>query len=65
MAELLAVALGVLGVAIVVWDVAASWYGQPYNTVSNIIGEWSHRYPATTFAAGMLAGHLFWQRVQG
>lgn len=30
-------------------------------TISNVMIEWSHDYPAMTFLMGFLMGHLFWQ----
>ena len=63
MSELLALAIGALALAVGIWDFAVVSWGDPQDTVSNIIGQWSHAFPALPFGAGLLMGHLFWPRV--
>ena len=51
-----AVILAILG-----YDVFAYMNGGQQSTVSNVVIEWSHQYPAMTFFIGFVMGHLFWQ----
>lgn len=39
-------------------DVVATWHDEP--TVSNIISEWSTRFPILAVSIGVMIGHLFW-----
>ena len=52
----------IFGVLIVagVWDIYATRTAGPESSVSAVIGGWAQRFPAVIFAAGFLAGHLFW-----
>ena len=45
---------------VVIFDVAVSVAKVP--TVSERIWFWIHRHPVVAFVAGMVCGHLFWQR---
>lgn len=49
-------------VAIVVWDLYVSYAGRHQDTVSQILGEWSRRWPETLLVLGMLLHHLFGSR---
>jgi len=55
LALLLAGAMAFAGV----WDAVALFLGGRENTISSIVVDWSHQVPLIPFAAGMLAGHLF------
>ncbi len=52
----LAVCLAVVGVA----DVALNVRYGPEATVSRVVLSWTRSYPILAFAAGIVAGHLFW-----
>lgn len=53
---LLAIAFIVAGLA----DLYSGLHGIKGQTVSEIILEFSQRYPMAVFAVGMLTGHLIW-----
>jgi hypothetical protein len=44
-----------------VYDVAAYLIAGHDATVTAAIRDWTHKWPVVAFAAGFLAGHLFWQ----
>jgi hypothetical protein len=56
---LLVIALFIIG--LLGYDVYAYVVGGQDATVSNVIIELSHDYPAGTFLVGFAMGHLFWQ----
>lgn len=60
MPELLAIALLIVLGAIATWDIYAAFGPGWEYTVSALLGSWAARYPMLPFAAGILAGHLFW-----
>lgn len=58
-AALSVLALIILGL-IWIFDVAALFRGEPRETVSVVIRDWSQRYPVIPFLAGCITGHIFW-----
>jgi hypothetical protein len=56
-----AVVLATLGL-LAAWDAAVIALAGPDASISRVVDDWARRYPAGTFAAGFVAGHLFWQR---
>jgi len=47
-------------VAAFLWDWWAIVKGQPQDTVSAVILDWSQRWPVLPFFMGMAVGHLLW-----
>jgi hypothetical protein len=54
--------LHLLIIGIVAWDVTMIWLGHGQETVSEILREWSRRYPELLLVLGMLLYHLFGSR---
>lgn len=52
----------VASVGVAVYDIIAAFAPGNWRTVSDVIGEWSFRWPILPFMAGLLTGHLFWRR---
>jgi len=50
--------LGVIGFALIAWDVYARAY--PGGTVSEVVLGGAMRHPILPFLSGVLCGHLFW-----
>ena len=48
-------------IIIILFDVYAFNVGGREATMSKIIDQWAHEYPAFTFAMGFINGHLFYQ----
>ena len=44
------------------WDMWQSAQGHSERTASQIIGDWSARWPLLPLAIGLIIGHLFWPR---
>lgn len=58
-----ALALIVVSASVAVYDVWAAFSPNGRRTASDVIGEWSTRWPILPFLAGLLTGHLFWRRM--
>lgn len=43
---------------IAVWDLYVTAIGEPQNTVSTIVAEWSAKYPLFPFFLGVVVGHV-------
>lgn len=56
----LAVAFLLAGLIVGIWDVFVTARGEPGNTVSSTLYEWSIAYPILPFVLGVITGHLFW-----
>ena len=48
-------------VAVAVFDTIAISKGGTEASISQIILEWSYKYPLFTFMVGIVCGHLFWR----
>jgi hypothetical protein len=48
-------------VAIAVYDVIVINMSGPDDSISQVIIDWSYRFPIFTFSMGIVMGHLFWQ----
>lgn len=48
-------------VAIAMYDVFAIYQGGTEASISNILIQWSYKYPAFTFLLGYTMGHLTWR----
>jgi uncharacterized protein YjeT (DUF2065 family) len=57
-----ALALVIVATGVAVYDVFATFTPDRWRTASDVIGEWSIRWPILPFLAGLLTGHLFWRR---
>jgi hypothetical protein len=57
-----AVALVAVATGVALFDVFAAFSPEKWRTVSDVIGDWSTRWPILPFLAGLLTGHLFWRR---
>lgn len=55
--QCLLLAVAALAGAYDLWAVATAGYDA---SISVVVLDWSHRAPVLPFAAGVLAGHLFW-----
>ena len=55
-----AIALLVLAVVVLVWDIALAMDGIPANTVSAAVHEWGSRSWFILIGIGVLIGHFFW-----
>jgi hypothetical protein len=53
--------LGITVVTLIGYDVFAVIKGGTEATISNVIIQWSYQFPAMTFGAGFLCGHLFFK----
>jgi putative effector of murein hydrolase len=47
-------------VAVVLYDIAARWFGGNDATVSVVLSDAARKWPVIALAAGALMGHLFW-----
>lgn len=56
-----AIFLGVLIVAVIIFDVYVILKGGTEASISHQIIIWSYQYPAFTFLTGFVFGHLFWR----
>lgn len=46
-----------------IYDVYAGLYYGPEYTVSQVVRDWSGKWPVLPMLVGVLLGHLFWGRV--
>jgi len=46
--------------AVLVWDTYAAYTTPQLSSVSEIIQDWSRRFPALPLIVGLVLGHLFW-----
>lgn len=53
--------IGAFVFGLIAYDFYAYLNAGQDSTVSNVMIEWSHEYPAVTFLVGFVMGHLFWQ----
>jgi len=51
----------VLFIAIAVYDAIAIAKGGASASISQMIIEWSYKFPIFTFVMGIICGHLFWR----
>ena len=53
--------IGIVFVAITVWDVLAISHGGTEASISSTFIMWSYKFPAFTFLFGFVCGHLMWR----
>jgi hypothetical protein len=53
--------LGVLILALLVYDVIAIQKGGTEASISSVLISFSYKMPIFTFLAGIVCGHLFWR----
>lgn len=59
----LAAALLVIVLCAGIWDIYVTAKGQPLETVSVVLHQWSLMYPVLPLLVGVIIGHIFWPNV--
>jgi len=57
----LSIALVAALTAVALWDISMVFTGRTQHTVSEYMHRWSAQFPLLPFAAGMVAGHLWFR----
>jgi hypothetical protein len=42
------------------WDIFSAYRGYESSTISEVVQDWSTRWPVLPLLIGVLLGHLFW-----
>ena len=61
MKKLVGISLLLVAVFLIVLDVYVIGKGGTAASISQMVMEWSYKYPLFTFACGILCGHFFWR----
>lgn len=57
---IIALAFMAIVMAVGLFDLWAMATGQPKQTVSAVIQDWSQQFPSFSLVCGFILGHLFW-----
>jgi hypothetical protein len=57
---LLAIMIYVVIISVGIWDIYVAASGNPEDTVTLIVRQWSSEFPVLPLMTGLVIGHLFW-----